>query len=110
MAVLVNEDSYSAAEFFAAALQEYDAAAIVGAQTCGKANYQQTFRLSDGSAIAISTGHYQTPNGVTLAGVGVTPDIPVEVDQETYLAIYYETLDKAEDAQLQAAITALAEN
>ena len=110
MAVLVNEDSYSAAEFFAAALQEYEAAVVVGAQTCGKANYQQTFRLSDGSAIAISTGHYQTPNGVTLAGVGVTPDIPVEVDQETYLAIYYETLDKAEDAQLQAAITALAEN
>ncbi len=110
MAVLVNEDSYSAAEFFAAALQEYDAAVIVGEQTCGKANYQQTFRLSDGSAIAISTGHYQTPNGVTLAGVGVTPDISVEIDQETYLAIYYETLDKAEDAQLQAAITALAEN
>ena len=110
MAVLVNEDSYSAAEFFAAALQEYDAAVVVGAQTCGKANYQQTFRLSDGSAIAISTGHYQTPNGVTLAGVGITPDIPVEVDQETYLAIYYETLEKAEDAQLQAAITALAEN
>lgn len=110
MAVLINEDSYSAAEFFAAALQEYDAAVIVGAQTCGKANYQQTFRLSDGSAIAISTGHYKTPNGVTLAGVGVTPDLPVSVDEETYLAIYYEKLDKAEDAQLQAAITALAEN
>lgn len=109
MAVLVNEDSYSAAEFFAAALQEYDVAAIVGAQTCGKANYQQTFRLSDGSAIAISTGHYQTPNGVTLAGVGVTPDIPVAVDEETYLAIYYETLELTEDAQLQAAIAALAE-
>ena len=61
-------------------------------------------------AIAISTGHYQTPNGVTLAGVGVTPDLPVSVDEETYLAIYYEKLDKAEDAQLQAAITALAEN
>lgn len=109
MAVLINEDSYSAAEFFAAALQEYGAAVIIGEQTCGKANYQQTFRLSDGSAVAISTGHYQTPNGVTLAGVGVTPDIPVAVDEETYLAIYYETLDKAEDTQLQAAISALAE-
>lgn len=109
MAVLVNENSYSAAEFFAAALQEYDAAVIVGAQTCGKANYQQTFRLSDGSAIAISTGHYQTPNGVTLDGVGVTPDIPIAVGEETYLAIYYEELDKEDDAQLQAAIDFLAE-
>lgn len=107
MAVIVNDDSYSAAEFFAAALQEYDAAVIVGTQTCGKANYQQTFRLSDGSAIAISTGHYQTPNGVTLADVGVTPDIIVEVDDETYLDLYYERIEKKDDEQLQTAINAL---
>lgn len=107
MAVLVNADSYSAAEFFAAAMQEYGAAVIVGGQTTGKANYQQTFRLSDGSAIAISTGHYQTPNGVTLEGLGVTPDIPVEIDNETYLALYYGELEFADDAQLQAAIAAL---
>ena len=107
MAVIINDDSYSAAEFFAAALQEYEAAVIVGTQTCGKANYQQTFRLSDGSAIAISTGHYQTPNGVTLDGIGVTPDIIVEVDEDTYLDLYYEKVEKADDAQLQAAINAL---
>ena len=107
MAVLVNEDSYSAAEFFAVALQEYGAAVVVGTQTSGKANYQQTFRLSDGSAVAISTGHYQTPNGVTLAGVGITPDIPVPVDDETYANLYYEKVSKADDAQLQAAIAAL---
>lgn len=107
MAVLINDDSYSAAEFFAAALQEYDWATVVGTQTCGKANYQQTFRLSDGSAIAVSTGHYQTPNGVTLTDIGVTPDIPVEVDEETYVALYYEQVEKADDIQLQAAISAL---
>lgn len=107
MAVLINDDSYSAAEFFAAALQEYEAAVIVGTQTCGKANYQQTFRLSDGSAVAISTGHYQTPNGVTLADVGVTPDVILEVDDETYLNLYYEKIEKSEDEQLQAAINAL---
>lgn len=107
MAVIVNDRSYSAAEFFAAALQEYEAGVIVGTQTCGKANYQETFRLSDGSAVALSTGHYQTPNGVTLTDVGVTPDMVVEVDEETYLDIYYERLEKSEDAQLQAAISAL---
>lgn len=109
MAVLINGDSYSAAEFFAAAMQEYDAAVIVGTQTCGKANYQQTFLLSDGSAIAISTGHYQTPNGVTLADCGVTPDEIVELSDEDYLALYYGLLDKAKDAQLQAALDALRE-
>lgn len=107
MAVIINGDSYSAAEFFAAALQEYEAAVIVGTQTCGKANYQQTFRLSDGSAISISTGHYQTPNGVTLDGIGVTPDVIVEVDEKTYLDLYYEKVERADDAQLQAAISAL---
>ncbi|MBQ3216413.1 MAG: S41 family peptidase, partial [Oscillospiraceae bacterium] len=109
MAVLVNEDSYSAAEFFAAAMQEYGAGIIVGTKTTGKANYQQTFRLSDGSAIAISTGHYQTPNGVTLEGLGVTPDVIVEVDDETYLALYYSEVEMKNDVQLQAAITALTE-
>ena len=104
MVVMVNEDSYSAAEFFAAAMQEYEWATIVGTQTVGKGNYQQTFRMSDGSAVAISTGHYSTPNGVNLEGVGVTPDVTVEVDDETYMAIYFSTLTKGEDPQLQAAL------
>ena len=109
MAVLVNEDSYSAAEFFAAALQEYDWATIVGTQTVGKGNYQQTFQLSDGSAIAVSTGHYSTPLGNHLEGVGVTPDQIVEVDDQTYLDLYYEVLEWHEDIQLQTALKAVAE-
>ncbi|MBE6927731.1 MAG: S41 family peptidase [Ruminococcaceae bacterium] len=107
MAVLINKDSYSAAEFFAAALQEYDWATVVGTKTTGKANYQETFKLSDGSAIRISTGHYQTPNGVSLEGVGVTPDVIVEVDEETYYAIYNGELAPKLDEQLQAAISAV---
>lgn len=107
MAVLVNGDSYSAAEFFAAALQEYGVGTVAGQQTCGKGYYQNTFPLEDGSAVAISTGKYFTPKGVSLAGVGITPDVPVEVDQETYAAIYYDNLEPEEDPQLQAAIQAL---
>lgn len=109
MAVLINGDSYSAAEFFAVALQEYGVATVVGTQTTGKANFQSTFVLSDGSAVAVSVGHYQTPNGVTLEGVGVAPDEVVEVDEETYYAIYYGEIDKSEDVQLQTAISVLPE-
>lgn len=109
MAVLVNGDSYSAAEFFAAALQEYDAGIVVGTQTCGKGNYQQTFPLSDGSAVAVSTGHYKTPHGVALTNVGVTPDVVVEVDDETYQELYLGQVEKAEDSQLQAAISTLSQ-
>lgn len=107
MAVLVNGDSYSAAEFFAAALQEYEYAEIVGQNTSGKGHYQQTFRLSDGSAVAISTGKYYTPNGVNLEGVGITPDVIVDMDEDTYAALYYGELSIDEDPQVQAAISAL---
>jgi len=107
MAVLVNAGSYSAAEFFAAALGEYDAAVVVGEQTVGKGYYQSTYRLSDGSAVSLSIGEYFTPSGKNLAGVGITPDVVVPVEEETALSIYYGTLDPAEDPQIQAAIKAL---
>ena len=109
MAVLANESSYSAAEFFAAALQEYDAAVVVGEQTTGKGYYQNTFRLVDGSAVAISTGKYFTPKGESLAGVGVMPDVPVKLDQESSDALDQGILEREKDLQLQAAVAALEE-
>ena len=107
MAVLVNADSYSAAEFFAAALAEYDAAVVVGEQTTGKGNFQQTYQLSDGSAVALSVGKYFTPKGVSLADTGVTPDILLPMDTEMALQLYYDRLDPMEDIQIQAALEAL---
>ena len=107
MAVLVDADSYSAAEFFAAALDEYDAAVVVGTPTTGKGYFQSTFELRDGSAVGISVGKYTTPNGVSLADVGITPEIRVDVDEETAFAIYAGTLDPEEDPQIQAAVKAL---
>ena len=107
MAVLINGDSYSAAEFFAAALSEYGVARLVGEPTTGKGHFQSTFELSDGSAAVISIGKYCTPNGVSLTDVGLTPDIVVEVGDETYAQIYYGTLAPEEDPQIQAALNAL---
>lgn len=109
MAVLVNGDSYSAAEFFAAALRDYDAGIIVGEQTVGKGYFQSTFRLSDGSAVGLSIGKYYTPKGVSLAGVGITPDITIELDDETAAKLYYGQLDPMEDPHILAAIEALQE-
>ena len=107
MAVLFNGNSYSAAEFFAAALDEYDAAIVVGEKTSGKGYFQSAFNLQDGSALNLSIGKYTTPNGVCLADVGITPEILVEVDEETAFLIYAGTLDPAEDPQIQAALEAL---
>lgn len=108
MAVLMNGDSYSAAEFFAAALSEYDWATLVGQPTTGKSHFQTTIELSDGSAVNLSVGKYFTPKGVSLADVGgLKPDVTVEIDEETYGAIYAGTLDAAKDPQVKAAIQAL---
>ena len=107
MAVLVNEDSYSAAEFFAAALQEYEWATIVGSHTYGKGNFQTAFYLSDGSMVNLSIGKYYTPGGKSLSETGVTPDVVVDLDDEQYALLYYNALEQADDPQFQAAIDTL---
>ena len=105
MAVLVNADSYSAAEFFAAALQEYGKATIVGEKTVGKGYSQQGFELSNGGCLNISTHCYYTPKGVSLIGKGVTPDKQADLSDEKKEHFY--VLRDSEDDQLQAAISVL---
>lgn len=109
MAVLVNGSSYSAAEFFAAALQEYGWATVVGEKTVGKGNYQLTYVLNDGSAVGLSTGKYYTPQGKHLEGVGILPDVVTPVDAQTAAAIRAGILEPENDPQLQSAIRALSE-
>ena len=105
MVVLVNEESYSAAEFFAAALSEYEWATVVGMPTCGKSYYQNTIKLSDGSAVGLSVGVYYTPNGVNLTEVGgLAPDVTVEVDEEMFMKIYAGLVEPVDDPQVLAAM------
>lgn len=107
MAVIVNLQSYSASEFFAAALSEYDAAVTVGEKTFGKGYFQNTFELKDGSAVTLSIGKYYTPEGESLAGVGLTPDVEVGLTEEQATALASGTLPVEEDPQIQAAVQAV---
>ena len=107
IAVVCNENSYSAAEFFPAAIQEYGAGVVVGTPTSGKGYFQYTYQFQDGSGVGLSVGKYFTPQGRSLAEVGIQPDILAEVDDETAYAIYLGTLEPQEDPQLQAAVNAL---
>ena len=106
MAVLINGQSYSAAEFFAAALAEYDVATVVGERTVGKGYFQSTYELPDGSAVGLSTGKYYTPKGVSLADVGVIPHVTVAVDDATAGQIAAGQLEPMEDPQILSAIAA----
>lgn len=107
MAVLINSESYSAAEFFSAALSEYGWATLVGEKTTGKGHAQTTIGLSDGSALHISIEEYFTPNGVCLDNVGLTPDVEVPLSEEDFSLLYYEMLAPEDDEQLIAAAALL---
>ena len=102
--VLVNGNSASASELLTGALQDYDLATIVGTQTFGKGIVQSYFHLSGENGWAkMTTDAYYTPNGVCIQGIGITPDIVVDLPEDLKdLAI--DLLDPAQDTQLQAAI------
>lgn len=107
LAVLVDANSYSAAEFLAAELRESAGAILVGERTSGKGYSQQLFALADGSAMGLSTARYFTGSGESLIGKGVTPDVAVTLDEAQAQALLYGQLAPQDDPQLQAALRAL---
>ena len=102
IAVLIDDQSISAAEFFAAALQEYERATLVGTHTTGKGRAQRTYQLSDGSAVNLSVEEYFTPKGKSLADVGIAPDIEVKLTDEQTQNFFFLTSET--DPQLQKAM------
>jgi carboxyl-terminal processing protease len=102
--VLVNGNSASASELLTGALKDYGLATIVGTQTYGKGIVQSFFRISENGGWAkMTTDAYYTPGDVCIQGVGITPDIIVELPEELQ-DMTIELLDPEEDTQLQAAI------
>ena len=78
MAVLVNQYSASASEIFSGAVQDYGTAKIVGVTTYGKGVVQQLMDLGDGTCLKVTIAEYYTPNGRSINGKGVEPDVKVE--------------------------------
>ena len=97
VAVLVNADTASAAEIFAGCVQDYGLGTVIGTVTFGKGIVQNSYTLSDGSVVKLTSSHYYTPNGNDIHGVGITPDIVVE-NTDT------------EDLQYKKAVEILTEN
>ena len=96
MVVLVNGGSASASEIFAAAIKENERGIIVGETTFGKGIVQTLMTFyQDGAGMQYTSASYFTPDGNSIHGIGVEPDLVVQTDET------------GEDTQLQAAIDAL---
>ena len=80
--VLVDGNSASASELFAGAVQDYGVGLLIGTQTFGKGIVQYTYQLQDGSYYQYTAENWLTPNGNSIQGVGLTPDIVVENEEE----------------------------
>ncbi|UCF60381.1 MAG: S41 family peptidase [Anaerolineaceae bacterium] len=81
LVVLVDENTASASEVLAAAVQENGRAPVIGTRTFGKGSVQLILELDDGSSLHITSSRWQTPNGNTLDGQGLQPDILVSVEE-----------------------------
>ena len=100
LVVLVDEETEADAEQYAAILQDQGRATIVGTQTSGQTHGADTIDLLDGSLLQIVRWGFQLPDGRTLEGVGVTPDVIVEDDWLSY--------PESEDPFIAAALDVLA--
>lgn len=101
LAVLVNENSASASEIFAGAVQDHEVGTIVGTTTYGKGVVQELRQLSDGSAVKLTVSNYYTPNGNSINKVGIKPDVEVKLASEL---LNKDEITHEEDNQLQKAL------
>ena len=92
LVVLINEESASASEILAGAVRDHQVGTLIGTNTFGKGIAQTIYPLQDGTALKLTTANYYTPSGENIHGVGIAPDIEVELDSSS-----------EEDVQLNAA-------
>ncbi len=108
-AVLANGSTASAAELFTSALKDYGLSVTVGTKTYGKGTMQTTFSLAPygyGGALKLTTKYYYPPFSESYDGIGIIPNVTVEIDEALAGKNIY-TITDAEDNQLQAAIEEL---
>lgn len=104
LVVLVNENSASASEIFAGAVQDHGVGTIVGTTTYGKGVVQELRQLSDGSAVKLTVSNYYTPNGNSINKVGIKPDVEVKLAS---VLLNKDEITHEEDNQLQKALNVI---
>ena len=80
--IVQDEQSASGSELLAAALQDHGRATVVGTRSFGKGTVNTVRELSDGGAIYVSIARYLSPDRNQIEGIGVIPDVAVELTTE----------------------------
>jgi len=115
LVVLVNKGSSSSAEIVAGALRDNDRAKVIGETTFGTGTVLSEYPLSDGSSILLGTAEWLTPNGDSIRGSGIEPDVEIELEEDQEPRTPNETKGLTreeileEDAQLERAFELLQE-
>lgn len=102
--VLVNENSASASEILVGALRENNCAKVIGTKTYGKGVIQEILKLTDGSALKLTTEEYFTPNKNKINEIGIEPDVVVELPDDVQPSY---SIERDVDTQLNKAIELL---
>ena len=93
--VLINQGSASASEILAGALRDNYNAKLIGEKSLGKGSIQEQVRLEKDSSVKITVAKWLTPKGISISGVGLEPDIEVEMTDEDYQENRDPQLEKA---------------
>ncbi len=107
LAILINGGSASASEILSGAVKDHDKGVLVGTKTFGKGVVQTVIPLFDGSGISVTTSKYYTPNGISIHGIGINPDVEIELPEDYRMSI--SQINEEDDIQLKKAIEVLEE-
>lgn len=100
--VLVNGGTASASEIVANALQDQDRGTLVGTTTFGKGSVQEILDLADQSAVKLTTGTYISPDGESIDGEGIEPDIVVDESRSAQKKAAFAELQRLADSDTSA--------
>lgn len=91
MMVLCDENTASAAELFAASIRDFEKGKLIGTKTYGKGIMQETFALSDGSAVRLTVAYFNPPSGINFHKEGLSPDYEVQLTEDEQKYYYFLT-------------------
>lgn len=107
VSVVMDRNTYGAAEIFASDIHDFKKGVLVGEKTAGYGTKDEVVPLSDGSAMILSVADYLTVGGKTFDGKGISPDVTKDLTADQQEQLSRNLLPFSDDPQIQAGVAAL---